>query len=471
MILHKAAAAGLMALMVFSVAAGCRSRDGRENSTRPASGPGSRAGHSDKSRAECTKSKSSIKAPFLLSAVVNDASGGGRGIQPGDQAVFIFSASTDACDVLQPPGIDSVLGLSNSHSWGVVHSAGWSSTAAGDDTLTITFGRDNGSIWKPATRNAPFRGRHSHASVIYKDKMWVIAGKGDTGYYNDVWYSSDGTQWTNATPAAGFCARKIQSALVFNDRMWVVAGMCMRTYRNDVWYSTDGAEWTQAAARTSFGRRYCQAMAVYRDRMWIIGGRIGSKWLNDVWYSKDGVNWECATDAAAFPVRFAHRALVYRGKMWIVGGWGPDDVCYNDVWNTTDGVNWTLVTGNAPFVPRYDHTFLDYKGMMWVIAGRDRENKFSDVWNSKDGREWTEVISEGAFSYRQHHTSLVFNDRMWLISGKGLKRHPNDVWYSTDGRSVSQGDTVGVRPGTINDACHVHDVGGFPVEITNSAGW
>ncbi len=126
-----------------------------------------------------------------------------------------------------------------------------------------------------------------HSSVVYDDKMWVMAGDSDD-YKNDIWYSADGTTWTQATSSASFSARAYHSSVVYDNKMWVIEGFYYNSasFKNDVWYSTDGATWTQATSSASFSARQFHSTIVFDNKMWIIGGFDGSgNRKNDIWYS------------------------------------------------------------------------------------------------------------------------------------------------------------------------------------------
>jgi len=75
----------------------------------------------------------------------NDASGGGNGIQAGDQVVITFKGETNGATI-DAANIDTVLALSGGHSWkdgsGAIGSAIWSTNTYMNDTLTITLSTD-----------------------------------------------------------------------------------------------------------------------------------------------------------------------------------------------------------------------------------------------------------------------------------------------------------------------------------------
>jgi hypothetical protein len=84
--------------------------------------------------------------------------------------------------------------------------------------------------------------------------MWVIGGRhgmdalSDTNpFFSDAWYSTEGVTWIQATAKAGFSPRWGHSSLVFNNKMWVIAGISpdsitVNRYNSDVWYSSFGVK-------------------------------------------------------------------------------------------------------------------------------------------------------------------------------------------------------------------------------------
>jgi hypothetical protein len=83
----------------------------------------------------------------LKAATALDTSGGGAGIQTGDQMVMTFDGATDGA-AIDAGNIDEALALDNSHTWldgsGSIGSAAWSTTNYDNDTLTITLSTDSG---------------------------------------------------------------------------------------------------------------------------------------------------------------------------------------------------------------------------------------------------------------------------------------------------------------------------------------
>ena len=141
----------------------------------------------------------------------------------------------------------------------------------------------------------------------------------------------DGDSWTEA-PNATFGARINHNSIVFDNKIWVIAGTTEGfTRRNDVWYSEDGETWTEATSSAAFDARFCHTSVVFNNKMWVIGGNGGGG--RDVWYSEDGSNWEAATESADFIARCSHTSVVFGGKIWVIAG-NNDNTYRDDVWYT-----------------------------------------------------------------------------------------------------------------------------------------
>ena len=79
-----------------------------------------------------------VTTPVLLSAVADDNSGGGAGIQAGDRVILTFDSSTNAY-VVDSANINTVLDLPGADSWGTIASAVWSGGTP-NTVLTVTLG-------------------------------------------------------------------------------------------------------------------------------------------------------------------------------------------------------------------------------------------------------------------------------------------------------------------------------------------
>lgn len=293
------------------------------------------------------------------------------------------------------------------------------------------------SMFASATDSAGFGGRAGFSSVVFDNKMWVIAGTPTWTNYSvlsDVWYSQDGSSWIRATSQASFGGRSGQTSLVFNNKIWVIGGSMGygNPSLNDVWYSSDGSIWIQSTSAAQFSRRSSHSSVVFDNKMWVIGGAgYGGQGIvdtnySDVWYSADGVTWVQTTANAGFSPRSGHSSIVFDNKMWVIAG------ADNGVWYSADGLSWTQATANAGFSSRTGQSSIVFDNKMWVIAGYEPQsgNYKSDVWYSTDGVTWIEAAANAGFPPRCG-ASVAFNNKMWVIAGSAAGPSLlDDVWYS-----------------------------------------
>jgi hypothetical protein len=212
--------------------------------------------------------------------------------------------------------------------------------ASGGHEYNDVWRSTNGTEWDRVCKHAGWCDRWNHTALAYKDKVWVLGGRFGYGKkytaLNDVWYSADGKHWICATDSAAWFPRASHASVVFKGKMWVLGGYnaFADSLMNDVWYSTNGRTWTCATPSAPWSARDGLSVAVLRDTMWLCGGWPLEEFANDVWYSTDGVNWELATESADWSPRTYHEGLATTDRIWVMGGWvGPDypDVA-QDVW-------------------------------------------------------------------------------------------------------------------------------------------
>ena len=281
---------------------------------------------------------------------------------------------------------------------------------------------------KIATDSAAFGKRQEHSSVVFDEKMWVIAGTDGDDIKNDVWYSDDGITWVQASDSTGFKARRGHTSVTFNNNMWVIGGRTTdNIWANDVWYSSDGVIWVMATASASFSGRINHESVVFNNKIWVIGGHDGNR-KNDVWNSDDGITWNLVLDSADFYPRTVHSSAVFDNKIWIIAGYGNDQEL-NDVWHSNDGISWTQATASAQF-PRMDHhSSVTFENKIWIIGGYSLSTgALDDIWSSKDGKNWVKFITPQNFNPRHYHTSVTFNSQIWIIGGGGPSGLLSEVW-------------------------------------------
>jgi len=184
--------------------------------------------------------------------------------------------------------------------------------------------------------------------------MWVIGGNAYEystvvnrwGYFkkSDVWNSTDGVTWIEATDSAGFAPRSNHTSVVFNNKIWVIAGLTSVVFNNkmwviggldditptnkDIWYSSDGATWTQGNDLSVLTAAH--SSAAFDGKIWVIGGYDYSGF--PVWYSSSGANWTKFSRTANMPGRTHHASVVFDNRIWIIGGNANINDQLGDVW-------------------------------------------------------------------------------------------------------------------------------------------
>jgi leucine-zipper-like transcriptional regulator 1 len=295
-----------------------------------------------------------------------------------------------------------------------------------------------GANWTQATNAAPWAGRENIGCTSFNGQMWVMGGRANGVYLNDVWSSSNGVTWTQATSAAPWSTRMALGCATFNGQIWVMGGYGGGfNYYNDVWSSSDGATWTEVTNAAPWCARNFAGVVTLNGQMWVMGGYgvCGGGFLNDVWSSSDGVTWTQATSAAPWSGRQTFGCTTLNGQMWVMGGTDGYNNFFNDVWLSSDGVTWTEATSAAQWGGRelFGCTTLD--GQMWVLGGDTNAASYSpflnDVWSSSNGVTWTEVTSAAPWSGRDDFGCATLNEQVWVMGGRDSNTNDlNDVWMT-----------------------------------------
>jgi len=147
----------------------------------------------------------------------------------------------------------------------------------------------NGKDWELVTSCAEWPPRGMHTSVVFDDAMWVFGGgvydpsypKNTVIDYSDVWRSEDGVEWRRLTEDAGWLPRRFHCSIVYEDKIWLLAGYHYGNL-NDVWCSDNGEDWIKVYEGAPWARRHAPACIVFNDLMWLMGG-FGDVLFNDIW--------------------------------------------------------------------------------------------------------------------------------------------------------------------------------------------
>lgn len=266
---------------------------------------------------------------------------------------------------------------------------GWNTENAAEPTTNEVWSSDDGEIWH-LMGHAPWEGRHTAGHVVHDNRMWIIGGDKNRGYYqNDVWSSADGIHWDFITDTPPWAERATLMALAFKGRIWVLggqqvfSGMATNIAHNDVYSSVDGKIWKLENSHSAWSPRgLILGSVVHRGRMWVIGGGQydARTYLDDVWSSADGVQWDRVLEHAPWAPRHYHSITAFDDKIWVVAGSTqahPEGT--NDVWYSSDGVKWTQLK-DIPWPARHATAVFVKGNTMWVAAGSSTR-LYNDVWS------------------------------------------------------------------------------------------
>jgi dihydrofolate reductase len=281
--------------------------------------------------------------------------------------------------------------------------------------------------WTMATDSAAFRVRDGAATVVFKDRMWVIGGSSYDGErFSDIWSSADGKSWRLETDVAECLPRYGHKVLEFGGKLWLIGGSApiggsIFKSQSDVWSSFDGVSWTRVKDSAGFTPRQNHSAIVFDNKMWIMGGQDTRKaaiTLGDSWYSVDGTNWVLG-NATAFPPRVYHKSAVLNGKIWVVGGFQKSDIL-----SSQDGATWKNEEIQKPFYPA-THFF-----QVTIHAGQVWAWEDNQLWLSSDLSTWGESTTSAPFVGRL--APLVYHGKIWCFGGltKGTKV-VHSVWSNT----------------------------------------
>lgn len=287
---------------------------------------------------------------------------------------------------------------------------------------------------------------HDHASVVFKDKIWIIGGHANGEASNTILNSSDGVKWNTVKTRSIFSPRRGHSVVVFKNKLWVLGGspneygthLDDMYFNSDIWVSSDGVEWeispTGSFPFIPWQGRVDFGTVVFEDETWAFGGFSEVPCCNIVQKSSDGVHWQYVENNLVTQSLVGNQPIVFDDKLWLIGGynWGGNLT----VRSTSDGTNWEF---HDTAIPKHAHHQLvtDNK-RMYLIAGNyvtppniyTNAGPSNHIWHTNDGSEWFKAKASPNFPKRTRHSSVFYKHQFWVIGGSnddnpmGL----SDVW-------------------------------------------
>lgn len=260
---------------------------------------------------------------------------------------------------------------------------------------------------------------------------------------DEVWSSADGVAWRLERPHGdgAFERRHAHATVRFRDALWMIGGDTHQGfYNHDVVTSGDGVSWRVAVADPPWEPRALQITGVYAGALWTGGGQtlLGEEadyvYHNDLWRSEDGVTWTpVAADGPATDTRWAGCGLVtgfveFHGRMWLVGCARYREVAghalSNEVWSTTDGVTWTR-HADPPWAGKAWHDVVVWDGKLWALfgyttgdtAGGWPAGNANEAWYSEDGETWRSLPHDAPVPGSHAQGVAVVDDAIVLAGG------------------------------------------------------
>jgi leucine-zipper-like transcriptional regulator 1 len=241
----------------------------------------------------------------------------------------------------------------------------------------------DGIRWTGTKRGRRFRGRALFAALVFKEKLWIIGGlyfdrEKNIQDLNDIWNSSDGINWRRVTRSAPFSPRGGHSAFVFRGKIWILGGIGDSP---DIWNSADGIHWKQVAEMAPYGSRGGQSVVFFQNRLWLIGGfyvdsenRFHS--LSDVWCSDNGREWKQTAAGTSFFAGGGHTAVSFKNRIVVIGGFMKSGM----VSVSEDGINWGRIYFDETFGERVAHSASVFHNKLYIIGGYNGSDHKNDVW-------------------------------------------------------------------------------------------
>ncbi len=254
---------------------------------------------------------------------------------------------------------------------------------------------------------------------------------------NEVWSSPDGVSWVKelADNHPGFERRHSHATLLWKDKLWIIGGdWWQQKYNHDVVSSTNGIDWKVEISQTPWKDRALLVSGIFQDKIWMVGGqdcdgtpREEFVYHNDVWNSADGINWvQVVPDAPESETRWSGRGILnnlveFNGRMWLVGGGRyRDDVVgssfFQEVWSTIDGVIWKKHS-TPPWGGRIWHDVRVFDNKMWLMFGNNNLANLNDTWSTTDGETWVAFNDRRNIHPGSHAQGLAVTDDFMLYAG------------------------------------------------------
>ena len=267
-----------------------------------------------------------------------------------------------------------------------------------------------------------------------KNAIFVLGGRSDGAYKNDVWWSVDGNSWRLVVTGVAWTPRSEHQVAGYGARLYVSGGENNIEIKTELMYSLNGKDWLDDGG-LGWQTRTQHQVVEHQGSLYILGGKTGgiggNNYDDDVRARGDG-GWQLRTSSAGWTAKEGYQVVSHHGRLYKLGG-TDGSAPSNNVWSSADGTTWIL-EGTADWSGRYNHQAVSHHGRIYVLGGLGGNNNYlDDVWSSADGRIWRSESSP-AWLARDSYQAVSYGEMLYVLGGNDGSRK-NDVWSSANGKS------------------------------------
>lgn len=207
--------------------------------------------------------------------------------------------------------------------------------------LNDVWRSDNGVDWSLVTGNADFSPRIANF-INFNNEFYIIGGYTGITFKSEVWKSNNGKDWQLIKSNAAFGESVFNGVVVFKNKIWAIAGLgkegASYVYKYDVWSSSNGIDWDFVTKNSIFSDMSFSNLFVYDKYIYLIksiynSSGSGMPYYNEIWRTEDGKNWVPINLKPDFSSRHTFSTIIFNDKFYLIGGhfgYGYGDS--NDIW-------------------------------------------------------------------------------------------------------------------------------------------
>ncbi len=256
---------------------------------------------------------------------------------------------------------------------------------------------DNLLVWQTGDITASMAQRSFAAQAVFDDRLWLVGGRTEVDFPDDVWATEDGFTWSQVTDDVGFDVAVSNNLVNFSNQLWLVG----TKGRRDIWSTADGVVWERRQPAGDFPERICYSVSL-QNQLWLFGlANINDDSEMAAWFSDDGVNWQ-RHPALLRQFTFRDQLQVFSDRIWL---FLPQDRASDGgvlrLWSFSPEAGWQLQRSELPFPQRTSmRAVVHNEQLVALVPAADGGNA---LWVSENGRDWR-LLYEGSLSFTSEST-------------------------------------------------------------------